>query len=102
MNFHKWYSISDSDIIKEIAVRLKQIRLNKNVSQKYLADHIGIDRGHISKFEKGKPITLLSLIKILRALELLENLDKAIPIVPISPIALMKIQEKQRVRASRK
>jgi putative transcriptional regulator len=102
MNFHKWYGISDLGIISEIAGRVKQIRLNKNVSQKELADHIGIDRGHISKFENGKPITLLSLTKIMRALEMLEDLDKAIPIVPISPIALMKIQEKQRKRASKK
>ena len=34
-------------------VRIKEIRLQKNISQKELADHLGIARPYLSQLERG-------------------------------------------------
>lgn len=42
--------ILDMDIIKNI----KQIRINKSITQEVLADYLGVDTAVISNIEKGK------------------------------------------------
>ena len=36
-----------------IALRLKQLRLNKNLTQQQLADALGINQGELSRWESG-------------------------------------------------
>jgi transcriptional regulator with XRE-family HTH domain len=95
-----WVVMTDAAIIKEIGKSLRQIRLNKNISQNKLSQTSGVDRATIYRMESGRAITLLSLVQILRALDKLEilNIFKQEP--EISPIKLLELQEKQRKKAS--
>ena len=96
-----WYGMSDSAVIREIGQRLKQIRLEKNISQQTLAERTGVHRVTLSKIERGQKMSLLTLIQILRGLEELERLDNIIPEIKISPLQEAKLQGKKRKRASR-
>ena len=52
-----------------IAQKIKDIRISKNLSQKEIALSVGIDRGQYSRIENGKvEPTLSSLEKISKAL----------------------------------
>lgn len=47
---------------------IRKARLKQNLTQEQLGERIGVQRAQISKFEKGKNITLSSLKKIFKAL----------------------------------
>jgi len=102
INFHPWYGMTENQILEEIGKRLKQIRLNLDISQKELGEKIGKTAGDMSNIENGKPVTLKSFIRILRALEKLENLDNAIQSPSVSPMKMLKLKERQKKRASKK
>lgn len=86
-------------ITEELGWRLKQARLNRNVTQAELAEQLGLTRKVIVNAEKGD-VRLETFVAILMAMELGESLDLFLPPQPISPIALAKLQGKQRQRAS--
>lgn len=92
--------LSDQFIVKEITARLKKHRLNLNMTQKALAEKAGVHVQTIKNFESGKSTTLLTFIQILRAFEALDTLDALFPDPGVSPIQLLKLQGKQRKRAS--
>lgn len=86
-------------IASELGDRIKAARLNANLTQKALAKKAGISLKAVTNGEKGKS-TLESLIAILIALEITEQLNFFIPKQEISPIQLMKLQGKERKRAT--
>jgi DNA-binding XRE family transcriptional regulator len=52
-----------------IAYQLKELRKQKNLTQQQLADMIGVDKGRISKIEKGTlNLTIDTIVKIVHAL----------------------------------
>lgn len=100
LNNINWEVMADPAIVKEIGKRLKQIRLNKNISQEELAKKSGLDRTTISRMESGRAATLLTLIQVLRALGRLNILDIFLEEPEISPLNLLKIQVSKRKKAS--
>ncbi len=92
---------SPSAIAEELGERLKQARLNANLTQTEVADRSGISRKVIMNAEKGK-VQLESLVAIMVALNLSENLEVFLPIQEISPIQLARLKGKKRQRASGK
>lgn len=94
--------MSDPAIVKEICNNIKQIRLNKNISQAELANLSGLNRVTISRLEAGRSATILSVIQVLRALDKLEILNAFITEPEISPIKLLQQRETQRQKASPK
>lgn len=94
-------AMADPTIVKEICKNLKQMRLNKNMTQADLAITSGLNRVTISRMESGRTITLLTIVQVLRALDKLDVLDIFRTESEISPIQLMKLKQKQRKRASR-
>ncbi|MCJ7666521.1 MAG: helix-turn-helix transcriptional regulator [Actinobacteria bacterium] len=93
--------MSDKAIVRDIGKRIRQMRLNKNISQKTLSEKIGIHRVTLSKIERGQQISLLTLIQIMRGLGELQRLENIVLEDIISPIQLAKLQGKKRKRASR-
>lgn len=93
---------SDDAVLKEIGNRIAQYRLNQDKTQAALAQEAGVSNRTMTRFENGNSIQASSLIRILRALKLLENLDGLIPEPVASPVQQLKIQGKQRKRASSK
>lgn len=86
-------------IAKELGDRIKTARLNADLTQKELAKKAGISIKAITNSEKGKS-TLESIIAILIALEITEQLNSFIPKQEVSPIQLIKLQGKERKRAT--
>ena len=97
-----WLAMSDPAIVREICNNIKQIRLNKNISQAELANLSGLNRVTISRLEAGRSATILSVIQVLRALDKLEILNAFITEPEISPIKLLQQRETQRQKASPK
>ena len=93
---------SDSAVLKEIGNRIAQYRLNQDKTQAALAQEAGVSNRTITRVENGNSIQASSLIRILRALKLIENLDGLIPEPVASPVQQLKMQGKQRKRASSK
>ena len=53
-----------------IAHQLKELRKQKNLTQQQLADMVGVDKGRISKIEKGTlNLTIDTIVKIVHAWE---------------------------------
>lgn len=86
-------------IAEELGCRLRQARLNRNVTQAELAEQLGLTRKVIVNAEKGD-VRLETFVAILVAMDLVESLDLFLPPQLISPIALAKLHGKQRQRAS--
>lgn len=99
MNIH---GMSDRAILREIGLRLKRLRLDKNLSQQKLAEVAGLNRTTIGEIERGAPASLLTFVQILRGLDALEELNSFLPDpeIKISPLQLAKLRGKERRRAS--
>jgi len=95
------YSMSDIYILKEIGAQLKQMRLNRNVSQAKLAEKSGLSRKAISDIERNGRGSMMSMVQMLRALEKLEMLNLFSTEVLVSPIQIAKMYGKQRKKASK-
>lgn len=96
MNF---YTLSDKYIEKELGQRIKALRLQKNITQKELAEATTLSLNSIKALESGHS-KLATLIAVLRELGALEQLDNFIPETSISPIQLARMQGQVRKRAS--
>jgi putative transcriptional regulator len=93
--------LSPGAIASTLGRRIKQARLNENLTQSDLAAKAGVSRTAVTYVEQGKS-TLETTIAVLMALGLTEQLDLFIPEQSISPIQFSKLQGKQRQRASSK
>ncbi len=100
MPFKSIYEMTNKAIAIELANRIEQLRLEQNISQKSIANEIGITDRSYRNFKKGQA-TLETVIGILRVLGRLENLNNFIPEEPISPLALLETKSKLRARASK-
>lgn len=93
--------LSDPAVLRVLGERLKQQRLDRNITQQELADRAGLSRPTVSDIERGRSASLLSWVRILRVLDLLTNLEAFLPAPLPSPLQLARQQGKQRQRASR-
>ena len=92
---------TSNEALRLLGAQLKQMRLNKNVTQQQMGRLAGLSRSAISSMENDGNGTMLSFVQILRALDKLEILNNFITEAPISPIQIAKLHGKQRQRASR-
>jgi transcriptional regulator with XRE-family HTH domain len=95
-----WYALSDPDIVREIGMAIRRMRLQRNMTQQDLAARAGIDRLTVGKLENGNSTSLLTLIQILRTLEQLEKLSGFEDQPVISPLQAARLQGNPRRRAS--
>lgn len=93
-------NISPAAMAEEIGERLKQARLNADLTQAELASRTGLNRRTILNAEKGK-VQLKNLVAILVSLGMAEQLNLFLPVQDISPLQLAKLKGKKRQRASR-
>lgn len=97
-----WYSMTDTVVVKTLCLSIKQMRLNKNMSQDELAERSGVSRITISRMESGKAINLITFVQLLRALENLDLLNYLNIEPEISPMQVMEARAKLRKKASPK
>ena len=96
------YPMSDKAILSQLGAQLKQMRLNKNITQQQMSKIAGLSRSAISTMENDGNGSMISFVQMLRALGKLEILNNFITEAPISPIQIAKLHGKQRLRASMK
>ena len=99
-NIMKFDKISPAAIAEELGNRLKQVRLNADISQAELAARTGLNRRTILNAEKGN-VQLKNLVAILVSLEMADQLNLFLPVQEISPLQLAKLKGQKRQRASR-
>jgi putative transcriptional regulator len=90
---------SPAAIAEDLGNRLKQARLNADLTQVEVAEHAGVSRKAVLNAEKGKA-QLEVLVAIMGALNLTAQLDNFLPVQDISPIQLAKLRGRKRQRAS--
>lgn len=87
-------------IAEELGNRLKQARLNADLTQVEVASQAGLNRRTILNAEKGK-VQLENLVAILVAMDMTEQLNLFLPVQEISPLQLAKLKGRERQRSSR-
>jgi transcriptional regulator with XRE-family HTH domain len=94
--------ITDSPrlIAESLGERLKQARLNANLSQEALALMVGLSKNTIVNVEAGRT-KLETMIAVMQGLGLLDQLSLFLPEQPASPIQLAKMKGAERKRASK-
>jgi putative transcriptional regulator len=92
-------AMTPAAIAEALGERLKQVRLNADLTQTEVAQRAGISRKALLNAEKGK-VQLEVLVAIMMALNLTGQLDSLLPRQSLSPIQLSKLMGKKRQRAS--
>lgn len=96
------YSLTDNMILQKIGEFVRRQRLNRNTSQKDLANAAGVSISSVAALECGESVSLKTLIPLLRTLGELHMLAEFLKEPEISPIAYaMQLENKKlRKRAS--
>jgi transcriptional regulator with XRE-family HTH domain len=94
------HNLTDEATLAALGTRLGRTRLERNLTQRELAEQAGVERKAIQRIEAGESVTLTSFIRVLRALGLLEALDQLLPEPVPSPIEQLKLRGRERRRAS--
>lgn len=74
------------ELNKKIALRVRNIRKRRSISQEKLASMSGVSYGSIKRFETTGQISLLSLTKIAMALDVADELRDIFKDVPYKNI----------------
>lgn len=94
--------LTDKAFLLEIGTRIRQIRLNKNLSRSELAALAAVSEPTIARAESGKSIQIVNLIRICRPLGILRGFEVVFPPSVVSPVQLLKLEGKKRQRATGK
>jgi transcriptional regulator with XRE-family HTH domain len=96
-----FYAATDQAVLEELGRRLRQRRLDSNLSQAEVAERAGLDRTTIGQLERDGRASLLTMVQVLRALGALDEIDAFLPPLGPSPLELARRQGRVRQRASR-
>jgi transcriptional regulator with XRE-family HTH domain len=94
------YSMSNKAILQTLGKQIRQMRLNKNLTQTELGKSAGLSRSAISTMENKGLGSMNSFVQIIRTLEKIEILNHFITEAPVSPRQIAKLRGKTRERAS--
>jgi len=100
-----WLFLTESEILKEVGIRLKKIRVQHNLTQKELSKEVGLSVSTISLIENGKPTSVESLIRILIRLNRIKDFESVFRVGENLELKLKFVKAKlksERKRASRK
>lgn len=92
--------LTDEAVVAELGRRLKRTRLQRNLTQRTLAEEAGISLATVRNLEDGKPSQLVTLIRVLRVLGMVGGLERAVPEPPPSPVEELRLRGRERRRAS--
>lgn len=92
---------TDSELLRELGVRLRACRLQANLTAADLATRAGLNRNTVVNAERGANPRLRTVVGILRVLGRLDALDAFLPPPALSPLELVARAGKPRQRARR-
>ncbi len=93
-------NMSPTAIAVELGDRLRNARLNADLTQAEVASRAGLSRPTVVAAEQGR-VQLENLVAILLAMNMVSQLDAFLPVQKISPLQLAKLRGRERQRASR-
>ena len=97
------YAKTDEEILLEFGKRLKQRRINYNLTQLELANAIGISKDQLSKVERTGKTSVATLVAISRKFNLLQQLLAIYEIPELTPIQKYEIEQKTaKIKVERK
>jgi len=96
------YFLSDPEIVRCIAAKIKRTRLNSNITREELQTITGVHKKTIGDAEAGKNITMMTFIAILRGLNMFDQLTELLKEESVSPVMMAKYQGKVPQRATGK
>lgn len=91
--------LTDGAVLGELGKRLARLRLQRNLTQRQLAEEAGVDRKAVLRLEAGEPVQLITLVRVLRALGRLASLDALVASPQPSPMELLELHGRARQRA---
>jgi transcriptional regulator with XRE-family HTH domain len=94
-----WLFLTEKEILEEIGLRLKQIRVRHNLTQKELSVETGLSVSTISLIEQGRSTTVESLIRILTRLNRIKDFESVFRVG--ENLELKKKFEKARLKSER-
>ena len=86
------------EYINEIGIRIKQYRINMEMTQQELADKAGISSRSVLRLEQGETVQLENFIRVLSALGIEDNLELLIPDQTKRPSYYLNNEIKKRAR----
>ena len=92
------YSLTDNMILLKIGEFVRRQRLERNISQKELANSAGASISSVAALERGESVSLKTLIPLLRALGVLHMFADFLKEPELSPIAYAKQLENNKLR----
>lgn len=87
---------SNEEIMKDLGIRLKDIRIGYNYTQQELAKRACVSLSTVSRIEKGENVSVDQLLSIFRELHLIDKLNDFIPRQEPTPIQIYENQKKRK------
>ena len=95
--------MTDEQILFELGARLSRLRLELNLTQKFVAKQAGVGLRTLQRLETGAVASQLSVfLRVCRVLGVLERLDALLPRAVAGPLEKLYRRGKPRLRASGK
>ncbi len=90
------------DVLRELGVRLKTLRLQQNLRVKDLAADSGVGPRTIDRLEAGHSVGTENLVRVMRGLGRLQAFEALVPVPEVSPYDIARLKGRVRQRASRR
>ena len=92
------YSKSDSAILQDIGKKIKEVRVEQNITQTQLSENSGVSVRRIISIENGENHSIMGTIAVLRALSMLDYFERFFEEKKITPLEYAKILKTRKVR----
>lgn len=93
---------SPQELQTELGLRLRQLRLSRNIDQRTAAEKAGVSRAALQNLEAGRGSSVQTLLRALKALNYPEGIEMLAPQPTVNPLVLLKTKTPpQRVRRPR-
>jgi transcriptional regulator with XRE-family HTH domain len=93
---------SPQELQIELGLRIRQLRLSRNIDQRAVAEKAGVTRAALQNLEAGRGSSVQTLLRTLKALNYLEGIEMLAPQPTVNPLALLKTKTPpQRARHPR-
>ena len=88
-------------LLAEVGASIRQLRLQRNLTQQVVAERSGVSFNTVGNLEQGKGASLRNFLSICRTLGKLDWIKTLPPPMGVSPIEMLKRMDKpMRQRAS--
>ena len=97
---NNFYNNSNKELIRLWGEKLKELRLEANLSQASLAEQACLGRNSVAEIEKGRNFSVGSLIALLRVLNQLDRLEGFFQKrqYELTPMEIFEREQKKRKR----